>query len=251
MENKLPQFLDCPEKQIVITSLIYSFVCFFSFPFLLLLTSIGLHEDLSALSWIEIVFHVFNFLVVIKLFREYLTDSLIALQVNREQVISAAAIVAGGLLAMAVIWYGIYFLTGNDLFYIAAYGTIPISEMDILTLSSFMVIGKPFLGTVCMVVLVPVITGCLYYAVGFCGTYNIRPWLGYLTVALLIAFPRICNGVTYWDPQEQLVLYLAQLPVHLLSCWAYQKTDTVWTPIIAHMITNLIGCLVIIFLYAI
>ena len=88
----------------------------------------------------------------------------------------------------------------------------------------------------------PVAVSCLFYATAFAPVGCRRPWLAYPVVALLIAFPRICNGMTCWNPTEELVLYLAQLPMHLLACWSYQKTDTVWAPIAVHAAANLIAC---------
>lgn len=245
----LPVELEAPEKQYVITGAIYSIACFFSLPFLFLLVSDGFHNDIGALSWFEIAFHILNFVVIGKLFKEYLSDSLLALQLHKDTVITVTAITVGVMLGIGLLWHFLYLFTGNEALYLAAFGVIPLSEMDILTLSGHVVITNPVFGTLCMTLLVPVITGCLYYAIGFTPFYNIKPWLGYLVVSLAVAFPRICNAMTYWIPEEELVLYVAQLPVHLVSCWAYRKTDTVWTPIIAHMIVNLIGAVVLIVLY--
>lgn len=35
--------------------------------------------------------------------------------------------------------------------------------------------------------------------------------------------------------------YLVQLPIHLLMCWSYQKTDNVWTPLISLAVVNLLA----------
>ena len=46
-----------------------------------------------------------------------------------------------------------------------------------------------------------------------------------------------------------MLLYFCQLPIHMLSCWAYQKTDTVWAPIVTHMMVNLAASVLIIIVY--
>ena len=73
-------FLDTPEPQTVAVAAIYSVVCFFSFPFILLLLLGGFEGNSVAISWYEIVFHGINFCVVFPLFKEYLRDSFTALQ---------------------------------------------------------------------------------------------------------------------------------------------------------------------------
>jgi membrane protease YdiL (CAAX protease family) len=38
------------------------------------------------------------------------------------------------------------------------------------------------------------------------------------------------------------------LPIHLLACWSYQKTDNVWTPLISLALINLLASVAQIFL---
>lgn len=249
MSKLLPVELEAPEKQYVITGAIYSIVCFFSLPFLLLIFKTGFENDLKALSWFDIVFHLLNFAVVARLFKEYLSDSLLNMQLHKDEVISVVAISVGLMVGIGLAWHFLYLFCGIETFWLAGFGTVPASEMNLFTLSGQLVSVNPIFGTLCMVLLVPVTVSCLFYAIGFAPFYNIRPWLGYLMLCAAVAFPRICNALSGWVPEQQMVLYLAQLPVHLVACWAYKKTDTVWAPIIAHMITNLIASLAFIIMY--
>lgn len=251
MRTKLPVVLECPEKQVIGVTAIYSFLCFFSVPFLLLLMLGGLEDNLVAISWFEIIFHILNFAVMISLFKEYLRDALDFLQIRKREVIRTLEIAGALMLVVMAIWFTLLQMTNLDIFYIASFGTIPMSEMDLFCLSADVVYANPIFGTLCMVLLVPVTVSCIYYAVGFVPAYNVRPWLGYLVVAAVIAFPRLCNAFTYWDPAQQLVSYLTHLPIQMIACWAYRRTDTIWTPIILHAFTNLIACVAVIFLYVI
>ena len=52
-----------------------------------------------------------------------------------------------------------------------------------------------------------------------------------------------------WPPEEELALYLAQLPLHWIACAAYHKADTIWAPIIVHMTANLLSCITIFVMY--
>ena len=144
------------------------------------------------------------------------------------------------MITFAFFMFRLFLLQGDELMAMAAFGILPLAEVDLFTLSSYVIIMNPIFGTVCMAVLVPFSISCLYYATSFAPVCCSRPWLAYIVVAVVIAFPRVCNGLTYWLPMEELILYLVQLPMHLLACWSYQKTDTVWAPIAVHALTNLV-----------
>ena len=251
MRKKLPVLLDRPETQVVGVTAIYSVICFFSLPFILLLTLGGFEDNIVVISWLEIIFHVLNFVVMVGLFKDYLYEAMDNLRIHKKEVIRTILIAMGLMLVVMEVWFALLQRTGSDVFFIASFGTVPMSEMDMFSLSADVVCANPIFGTLCMVVLTPVTVSCIYYAVGFVPAYNVRPWLGYLVVAAVIAFPRICNAATYWDPAQQLISYLTHLPIQMIACWAYRRTDTIWTPIILHAATNLVACVVLILMYAI
>ena len=251
MRTKLPVFLECPEKQVIGVTAIYSVLCFFSLPFILLLMLGGFEDNIKAISWYEIAFHILNFAVMVGLFREYLRDGLDVLQVNKQEVLRTIEIAAAVMLGVMGLWFVLLQTTELDVFYLACFGTVPMSEMDLFCLSVDVVYANPIFGTLCMVVLTPVTVSCIYYAVGFVPAYNVRPWLGYLVVAAVLAFPRICNAMTYWDPAQEVISYFTHLPIQMVACWAYRRTDTIWTPILLHAITNLVACVAVIFMYVI
>ena len=67
-----------------------------------------------------------------------------------------------------------------------------------------------------------------------------KPWLAYLCIAVITLIPPVVDIL--WRGEATLVLsvYLIRLPIHLLACWSYQKTDNVWTPLVSLVITNLL-----------
>ena len=241
--------LDAPPFSHVLCSAICSILCFFTLPFILWRISDGFYDTPAVLSWFEIGFHLLIFLLVFFLFREYLSDSLLNMQLNRSEFAKTVAYSAAGMMIIALGWYLLYRYTGIDQLYLAAFGTAPLTELDVLLLSGDAVVANPIFSTACVVLITPVITSGLYYGAGFSYFYNIRPWLGYLTVCLAVAFPRFCCGSTWWVPEQQVMLYIAQLPMHLICCQAYQKTDTIWAPIAAQMALNLVFSLLMHFLY--
>ncbi len=243
MVNGKPIFLERPENSTIIVSAVYSIVCFFSLPFLLLFFSGGWYDSPRAISWFEIIFHCINLAFVARVFRDYLEYSLITFQLEPKKCLTVAAEAAGMMIGAALIWRVIAPFTGINELYMASWGTLPLTEMDLFLLAGDTVYVNPIFGTIVMVLAVPFINCCLFYAVAFTPAYNVRPWLGYVVVAAVIAFPRLCCGLTHWVSTEQLALYISQLPLHMIACWAYQRTDTVWTPIAAHVMANLAACL--------
>lgn len=251
MGKRIPVLLERPETQVIGVTAVYSGICFFWLPFILLLMLDGLQDNIVVISWFEIVFHIVNFALIVGLFKEYLYDALDNLRLHRKVVIRTILIAIGLMLAVMELWFALLQRTQSGIFFLASFGTVPMSEMDLFSLSADVVCANPIFGTLSMVVLTPVTLSCIYYAVGFAPAYNVRPWLGYLVVAAVIAFPRICNATTFWDPTEQLISYLTHLPIQMIACWAYRRTDTIWTPIILHAATNLVACVVLIVMYAI
>jgi len=116
----------------------------------------------------------------------------------------------------------------------------PFAELPMWIPAGIMVEFLPFWGTLCLITIVPVTMCCLYYGVVFAPICVDRPWLGYLAIVLLSAVPRVVGVGSAGLPMEQLVLFLIQLPWHLIACWSYQKSDTIWAPIGVYSAVNLV-----------
>lgn len=243
MKTKLSLMLDRPETPTIIGAVCYAFLTFVSVPFILLLLMTGSFENPEVLAGCQLFYYFCNFVVVIFTFRSYLAESFLNVHLNKQTLISTLAISVGLILGWVVLLTGIYFLTEDFFVGSMAYGAMPVSEMDILLLDSSVVYEHPLLSLLFYVLLVPFSVSCLYYAIGFAPVCCEKPWLAYLVITVVIAIPRFVNGATFWDPKEEMILYIAQLPIHLIACRAYQKCDTVWAPIFCLMIANLLTSL--------
>lgn len=123
------------------------------------------------------------------------------------------------------------------------YGILPITGIELLLLPGDLALIGGILGVVFLVFLGPVTNACMYYATAFSPLCSAgRRFAAYLGVAALTAVPRIVTYFTIWGGRKEKTLYLAQLPIHLLSSWLYQKTNTIWAPILTHAIVNVISC---------
>ena len=235
---------DQPEKRTVYASISYCFFSLVLIPAILGFVGLGFDLKRSHLLWIEIIYHVLNCLVAVALFFGHMKDTLYCVSLDPKRFWKITLIGAACMLAVRALFY----ISGGRLLgnSVSIMGVLPPTESDLFFLSGALVMEKPILGTVCVVLLAPLATSLLYYATCFAPICNDRPWLAYIVTAIFLAIPRAVHALTFWSPSEELSLYLVQLPIHLIACRVYQKADTVWAPIFAHMIANLIICAVFI-----
>ena len=61
-------------------------------------------------------------------------------------------------------------------------------------------------------------------------------------MAALVAFFQIGNNVTGWDVTTEIILFVIQLPVHIIACWAYRRANNICAPILTLALANLLAC---------
>jgi hypothetical protein len=137
----------------------------------------------------------------------------------------------------------ILFLCGFPFEYIQEW--LPVAEMSVSHTTLFLVQLQPVFGAIVLSVFTPISICALYYCFAFAPICYHKPWLAYLCVAVVTLIPPIIDIL--WRGEAAFVLsgYLVGLPIHLLACWSYQKTDNVWTPILSLVITNLLASIVL------
>ena len=91
------------------------------------------------------------------------------------------------------------------------------------------------------VLLAPIVEEALFRA-GIFGLLRRKSRvLAYLSSALLFGLYHVWSGAIF-DP-IQLVFTLQYLPSSLALAWVYERTDSIWSSIFLHMLTNLISVL--------
>jgi membrane protease YdiL (CAAX protease family) len=247
MDKFFPPMMDRPEKGISVAAFIYGVLCFFSLPFLIFLLMTGLHNNTQAMTWCDIVYHCINFCVALGLYHGYLADTFFFAGLNWKTNLKTVLLCAVAVLCFYQIAASVLTVLGqSDLAYLIQ-SILPATEMELFNLDANVVYTNPLFGTLCMVFLAPFATSCIYYASTFAPVCCSKPWLAYPAMALVLALPRIANAMTLWDPATEMILYFSQLPIHMVACWAYQKTDNIWTPIALHSVLNLIGCIAVLY----
>ena len=241
MNKMFPLMLDRPEGRQIASGISYIVMTTVFLPWFLILAFSMTSTDQAFGVWFDLGYHALNFAATVIIFREYLAESFLNVQINLKSVLltcGGAVLVIFGYVSLV----SILAFSGSEILSLASLSALPISEVDQFCLPIAIVSEKTLPGTLCMALMTPVTISCLYYAAAFAPVCSNHGWLGYAAVAVLIAVPKIANALTFWNSTEELIIYLAQLPVHLIACWTYQKKDTVWAPILTLGVSNLITC---------
>ena len=242
MHKLFPEMIDKPDNGVFFVSIVYWIVAFIMIPFIVLVLLSAWGNSLSAASWLDIGFYIFNFMVAFGIFRRYLFDAFLNVQLYTKSFFSAVAICV---ILMMLLFFGYIKLAfSTDSFYF--FSALPITETSALADASIIVGANPLFGTLCVTLVTPLTVSCLFYAAIFSSVaVNYRSWMAYVAIAAALLIPRILLGIWLDTMAFEVRVYLLQLPFHLLACWSYQKTDTVWAPIVSLSITNLLSSLVV------
>ena len=238
MKKWFPAMLDAPEGYTVGSSVLYWLMAFWVLPFICSLGTINARGQEYEI-WMDIGYHVINFLCVFGLFFRYLRESFYMLRANFKLVLGVSAIGAILIIVIKLLCGVVAAISGNVSAMHAAFGTLLTTENDVLFYATAVLEIQPLWGTLCLAILAPVTVSCMLYATVFAPICTSRPWLAYLITALILLLQRLAMTLSLFPLQEELAIFAVQLPVHMFACWTYQKTDTVWTPIIIHVVVNL------------
>jgi len=204
---------------------------------------LGLWEQWELSVWLEIGYHVANGLLMLVIIFSYLKEEwfMVTTDVSHylKHVILTVVLIAGAELLLL----GALFICGVNIDDMLE--CLPIVEMSVSHTPLFTVELQPIYGTIALSVFAPISICALFYCLGFAPICYHKPWLAYLCVAVITLIPPVIDIL--WRGEAAFVLggYLVQLPVHLLACWSYQKTDNVWTPLLSLVITNLLASIVL------
>lgn len=238
-----PPTYNKPEK-IQIFSLIPCWLwVFILFPMFMPFVGLGLWEQTEKSVWLEIFYHAANGIALLLLMSGYLKEEWFMVSTDVRYYLKHVFLTVGLILGTVQVFLCALFLCGFNTVILVE--NLPVVEMSVSHTPLFTVALEPIFGTVVMSVFVPFSVCILFYCFGFAPICYKKPWLAYLCVAVLTLIPPIIDILWRGEAAFNLCGYLVRLPIHLLACWSYQKTDNVWTPILSLAITNLTFSLVL------
>ena len=241
-----PMQVDRPVSS-VIGIIVCWIVSFFVVPFFLIPFAWGgVWGSVQGSSWVEIIYQILKAGVVVMLLKEFLSESFFFMQTDAKRCIGHAALAVA--LMIAVVAVEMVWLVSQGMQIPYLLNAFPLVEMAATFTPGYLAYVNPIFGTISLVLAAPISTCGLLYVVGFAPACSKKTWLGYLCIAVVILIPALIGVMWQTDMALAMDMYLLQLPVHLIACWAYQRTDNIWTPIFALAILNLLSSLANIFL---
>lgn len=244
MSKKVTYMSECPESNTIYLGASYGVFALGLLPYLLFWLTIDNNTNYSRMVWFDIGLHMLHFVVSVSIFFAFLRDSFLEVQIHTGKVLKAAGVGAVVMIVLALVITFAGVLLQNTFL---AVGTLPLTELHMFGLPEAIIHEQPIVGTLTVAILTPFTISCLYYATVFAPLYNKWPVLSYVILAAVVALPRAVYALTFWNGTEELILYLIQLPVHLIACTLYRKTDTIWVPIFTLMGANAVMCMIQLF----
>lgn len=239
VKKLFPKMLEKPEARTIAPGLACWFFAFFALPFIIALFSMDAGQELYGV-WMDIGYHLINFVLVVACFFPYLRDNFLTVQLNTKKFFKTVALGVVAVVAIKVLMFGFSQRSFSELFFDSAFGGLLTTEADLAYYSTALIGEQPIWGTLCMVILTPVVTPCLLYACTFAPICSRRPWLAYVVMIAGFLLTRLMLIFCLWSKDQQIADFWVGLPIHLVACWTYQYTDAIWTPIVVHSISNLL-----------
>ncbi len=248
MNKVFPPMYSKPETIQIFSIIPMWFWIFVLLPMFMPFIGLGLWEQWELSVWLEIGYHVINGITMFLLIRTYLKDEWFMVTTSVRYYLKHVALTVG-LIAIAEL---IILITLRlcDFNYNYIFEFLPVVEMSVSHTPYLVVDYQPIFGTIALSIFAPFSVCVMFYCLGFAPICNRKPWLAYLCIAVITMIPSVIDILWRGENGYMMTGYIVQLPVHLLACWSYQKTDNVWTPIATVAVTNLLASIIFpIFLY--
>lgn len=245
MSKLFPPMYDTPETSQSIAGLSCGLFSFFLLPFTLTLFFFDWNPH-QVYMGLEYLYQGINFGLMFYVFRTYLRDSWLNVSIAPRNILGVSLGAAAVIFGICAFYVGAGYFGLIPQANVIVLGAMPMTGFELMMLPGDLVILGGIPAMVFLTVLGPVITACMFYSSAFaplCGSG--KRFGAYAALAILLAVPRIITSFAIWGGWKELPLYLTQLPIHLIACWTYQKTDTIWTPIFTLAIANLCSCILL------
>lgn len=207
-------------------------------PFYLMLTALLLSALCKACGWEPDTYHfnlvvfVVNFLAIVGIFHRFLFTSLKIAGKNFWLFIQAVI--------LATVFY--FAVTYAMQWALGQFGLMPknMNDDSVATLlkQNFSVM------TICISILVPITEECLCRGLIFGTVYKKNRIVAYIVSMLVFALLHTWQYVLDYSFGSFIVTTLTYLPAGLALCWAYEKSGTIWAPILTHALVNFITAFV-------
>ena len=207
---------------------IYMVLQLLALPLLFNLANILLGEPMN-MAELNFCFFCFNFLCATIIFRKYLLGNLKIFFARPLRSLFSAVIGFVGYWAISFVLSMIIFMIYPD------FSNVNDDTISIMVQENFALMS---IGTV---VLVPITEELLFRGLIFRGIYNRSRFWAYAISAVAFSLPHVVGYIGMFDPLLLLLCFVQYLPAGLCLSWAYARADSIFAPVLMHMVINLIG----------
>lgn len=216
------------KKGQVVFGLCYIAVQMLILPLILSFINLALHSPLD-LAEMNFVCFAINFIVLTVVYHNFLFASAEVISKNFGRFLGIT------ISAFAMYWLATFLV--NFIVYALDSDFSNVNDDSILE----MVNDSPVLMWIGTVLLAPIAEELLFRGAVFGGLYRRNKAAGYIVSIVTFGLLHVLGYVIFYSPYRLLLCFLQYIPAGFIFCWAYAKTGTILSPVLMHMIINLIG----------
>ena len=180
-------------------------------------------------SEVSFLFYFVNFLATLLIFRKFLSRNWGTAKNNLLRM--------GLYVLLGLFLYWASSLVMAEVTYYLMPDFVNINDMSIAAMSQ----GGFLLTAIGTVILVPVAEECLFRRLLFRGMYSQSRWAAYVVSSLCFCLPHVSAYIGSYDWAVLALCFIQYLPAGLILAWSYEKSNTIFTPILIHTIINAFG----------
>lgn len=232
-----------PNKAKIIALLPCWLWVFVLLPMSMPILGLGLWEQWERSVWLEIVYHIANGILLLWVIFSYLKEDWFMVTTDVRYYLKHIALTVGLIAGTELIFMETLSFLGFNTHYLLQY--LPTVEMSVSHSPLFVIELEPIFGSIALSIFAPISICALFYCFGFAPICTRKPWCAYLCIAVITLIPPVIDILWRGDAVFVLSGYIVHLPIHLIACWSYQKTDNVWTPMASLMISNILASIIL------
>ena len=215
-------------KKEILWGWLYLAVEFLILPAALYLLSVRLFPGASDAE-VNFVFYLLNFLGTLLIYRKFLRRNLGLAKRN------LLTVFVYTILGLFIYWASS--LVMSEITYRLMPDFVNVNDASIAAMSQdgYMLMA---IGTV---LLVPAAEECMFRGLLFRGFYSRSRWAAYLISALCFCLPHVSAYIGSYDWSVLALCFVQYLPAGLMLAWSYEKSNTIFTPVLIHTIINAFG----------
>lgn len=183
------------------------------------------------------LFYTICFVAVLLIFHRFLWQNCPGFLANKGKILRAMP-------AALLLYFGLTFLIG---FFVTAL------QPDFVNQNNDAVFGmlkdSPTFVFLLSVILAPVIEETIFRGLVFSNLQRFNRPLAYALTALFFAFIHVSGYTAILTPLEVFLSILQYLPATFVLCAMYERSNTIYAPILLHAAINLINCVVMLVVY--